>query len=101
MGLGSGGRVNNVILLNEEEVVNTTLRFPDEFVRHKVLDLIGDIYLLNRPIIGKISAKQTGHLENILWSKNFRRFPYHKTADDKLSNALNIVPRENRQGCLH
>lgn len=73
MGLGSGGRVNNVILLNEEEVVNTTLRFPDEFVRHKVLDLIGDIYLLNRPIIGKISAKQTGHLENISLVKELQK----------------------------
>lgn len=73
MGLGSGGRVNNVILLNEEEVVNTTLRFPDEFVRHKVLDLIGDTYLLNRPIIGKISAKQTGHLENISLVKELQK----------------------------
>ena len=73
MGLGSGGRVTNVILLNEAEVVNTTLRFPDEFVRHKVLDLIGDIYLLNRPIIGKISAKQTGHLENISLVKELQK----------------------------
>jgi len=73
MGLGSGGRVNNVILLNDEEVVNTTLRFPDEFVRHKVLDLIGDMYLLNRPIIGKISAKQTGHLENISLVKELQK----------------------------
>ena len=73
MGLGSGGRVNNVILLNEDEVVNTTLRFPDEFVRHKVLDFIGDIYLLNRPVIGKISAKQTGHLENISLVKELQK----------------------------
>ncbi len=61
MGLGAGGRVNNFILLNDDGVVNTKLRFPDEFVRHKVLDLIGDTYLLNRPILGKITAKQTGH----------------------------------------
>lgn len=73
MGLGSGGRINNVILLNDEEVINTDLRFPDEFVRHKVLDLIGDLYLLNRPIIGKISAKQTGHLENIALVKELKR----------------------------
>ena len=73
MGLGSGGRINNVILLNEEEVINTTLRFPDEFVRHKVLDLIGDIYLMNRPVVGKISAKQTGHLENIALVKELKK----------------------------
>lgn len=65
MGLGSGGRISNVIILSEEGVINTKLRFEDEFVRHKVLDLLGDIYLLNRPIIGKIIAKQTGHVENI------------------------------------
>jgi len=65
MGLGSGGRMSNVIILNDEGAINTKLRFEDEFVRHKVLDLIGDIYLLNRPIIGKITAKQTGHIENI------------------------------------
>jgi UDP-3-O-[3-hydroxymyristoyl] N-acetylglucosamine deacetylase len=79
MGLGSGGRINNVILLNEEEVINTTLRFPDEFVRHKVLDLIGDIYLLNRPVIGKISAKQTGHLENIALVKELKKFAARKS----------------------
>jgi UDP-3-O-[3-hydroxymyristoyl] N-acetylglucosamine deacetylase len=65
MGLGSGGRISNLIMLNDEGVINTKLRFEDEFVRHKVLDLIGDTYLLNRPIIGKITAKQTGHVENI------------------------------------
>jgi UDP-3-O-[3-hydroxymyristoyl] N-acetylglucosamine deacetylase len=79
MGLGSGGRINNVILLNEEEVINTKLRFPDEFVRHKVLDLIGDIYLLNRPVIGKISAKQTGHLENIALVKELKKISARKS----------------------
>ena len=73
MGLGSGGRVNNVILLNDNGVVNTKLRFPDEFVRHKILDIIGDIYLLNRPILGKITAKQTGHLEDIALVKELQK----------------------------
>jgi UDP-3-O-acyl-N-acetylglucosamine deacetylase len=40
MGLGSGGRVNNLIILNDDGPINTTLRFEDEFVRHKVLDLM-------------------------------------------------------------
>ena len=73
MGLGSGGRVNNVILLNDNGVVNTKLRFPDEFVRHKILDIIGDIYLLNRPILGKITARQTGHLEDIALVKELQK----------------------------
>jgi UDP-3-O-acyl-N-acetylglucosamine deacetylase len=72
-GLGSGGRVNNFILPNDDSVVNTKLRFPDEFVRHKVLDLIGDVYLLNRPILGKITARQTGHFEDIALVKELKK----------------------------
>jgi UDP-3-O-acyl N-acetylglucosamine deacetylase len=65
MGLGGGGRLHNIILVDNEKIVNTELRFPDEFVRHKILDLIGDFYLLNRPIRGKVTAHLTGHTENI------------------------------------
>ncbi len=65
MGLASGGRLHNFILVDDEKIVNTELRFPDEFVRHKILDLIGDLYLLNRPIRGKVTARFTGHTENI------------------------------------
>ena len=65
MGLASGGRLDNCILIDEEKVVNTTLRFPDEFVRHKILDIMGDSYLLGRPIRGAITARMTGHSENI------------------------------------
>jgi UDP-3-O-acyl N-acetylglucosamine deacetylase len=65
MGMGGGGRLHNFILLDDGKIVNTELRFPDEFVRHKILDLIGDFYLLNRPIRGKVTAHLTGHTENI------------------------------------
>jgi UDP-3-O-[3-hydroxymyristoyl] N-acetylglucosamine deacetylase len=51
--------------VDDERIVNTELRFPDEFVRHKVLDLIGDLYLLNRPVRGRVTAHLTGHTENI------------------------------------
>ena len=64
MGLGEGARVHNFILVDDEKVVNTELRFPDEFVRHKILDLIGDLYLLNRPVRGSVTAHLTGHSEN-------------------------------------
>lgn len=73
MGLGTGGRINNFIILSEDGVINTKLRFRDEFVRHKVLDLIGDIYLMNRPVIGRITARQTGHMENIALVKELKR----------------------------
>jgi UDP-3-O-[3-hydroxymyristoyl] N-acetylglucosamine deacetylase len=65
MGLAKGGRLDNLILVDDEKVVNTTLRFPDEFARHKVLDMIGDLYLLGRPIVGHITASKTGHSDNL------------------------------------
>jgi UDP-3-O-[3-hydroxymyristoyl] N-acetylglucosamine deacetylase len=65
MGLAGGGSLSNVVLLDDEKVINPPLRFPDEFVRHKILDIIGDFYLLGRPFVGKIIAHQTGHTENI------------------------------------
>jgi UDP-3-O-[3-hydroxymyristoyl] N-acetylglucosamine deacetylase len=64
MGLAGGGRLDNVILVDDARVVNTTLRFPDEFARHKVLDLIGDLYLLGRPILGHVIASKSGHSDN-------------------------------------
>jgi UDP-3-O-acyl N-acetylglucosamine deacetylase len=64
-GLIGGGRLDNVILLDAGRVINTELRFPDEFVRHKILDVIGDLYLLGRPLRGKVTARMSGHTENI------------------------------------
>ena len=65
LGLGSGGRLDNFILVGEDNVLNTELRFPDEFVRHKILDIIGDLYLLGFPVRGKVTARFTGHRDNI------------------------------------
>ncbi len=65
MGLANGGRLDNVILVDNEKIINTKLRFPDEFARHKVLDLIGDLYLLGRPIVGHVTASKTGHADNL------------------------------------
>jgi UDP-3-O-acyl N-acetylglucosamine deacetylase len=72
MGRLGGGRLHNFILVDEEKIVNTELRFPDEFVRHKILDLIGDFYLLNRPIRGRVTAHLTGHTENITLMKKIQ-----------------------------
>jgi len=64
MGLANGGRLNNCILVGDEGVVNAPLRFPDEFVRHKILDIFGDFYLLGRPLRGRVTARMTGHSDN-------------------------------------
>jgi UDP-3-O-[3-hydroxymyristoyl] N-acetylglucosamine deacetylase len=65
IGLGSGARLDNAILVDDEKVINTTLRFADEFARHKVLDLIGDLYLLGRPLHAHVTASKTGHSDNL------------------------------------
>lgn len=61
-GLGKGGTLDNTIVLSDDGVVNDSgLRFNDEFVRHKILDLIGDLSLLGAPFIGHIVADRSGH----------------------------------------
>jgi UDP-3-O-acyl N-acetylglucosamine deacetylase len=72
MGLAAGGRLNNFVLVGDEGVVNAPLRFPDEFARHKILDVMGDFYLLGRPIRGRIVARKTGHGDNAALLKVLR-----------------------------
>ena len=72
MGLANGGRLHNCILVGEEGVVNAPLRFPDEFARHKILDILGDFYLLGRPIRGRVTARMTGHSDNVTLLRQLR-----------------------------
>jgi UDP-3-O-acyl N-acetylglucosamine deacetylase len=65
LGMANGGRLTNVILVDDSRIINTELRFPDEFVRHKVLDLLGDLYLTGKFVQGRITAHLTGHTENL------------------------------------
>lgn len=73
MGLASGGRLDNVVLIDDEKVINTALRFPNEFARHKILDIMGDAYLLGRPLRGMITARMTGHSDNIALVREIQR----------------------------
>lgn len=60
--LALGGSLDNAIVLTPEGMLNENpLRFPDEFVRHKILDIIGDLTLIGLPILGKITAEKSGH----------------------------------------
>ena len=61
MGLIRGASESSVIILTRDGVQNGPLRFDDEFVRHKVLDLIGDLALAGRPILGRVVAERAGH----------------------------------------
>ena len=61
LGKVGGGYLNSHIIMYQGKVINTELRYPDEFVRHKILDMIGDLYLLGYPIRGRITANMTSH----------------------------------------
>ena len=60
-GLALGGSLDNAIVLGETGFLNNTLRFEDEFVRHKILDVIGDLALVGHPIVGHVVAHRGGH----------------------------------------
>ena len=60
-GLALGGSLDNAIVLGETGVLNNALRFEDEFVRHKILDAVGDLALVGLPVIGHLVAHRAGH----------------------------------------
>ncbi|WP_300369719.1 UDP-3-O-acyl-N-acetylglucosamine deacetylase [Brachyspira sp.] len=64
MGMAGSGMIGSHILLCDGKVINTKLHFDNEFVRHKILDIIGDLYILARPIRGKIVANKSSHSFN-------------------------------------
>jgi UDP-3-O-acyl N-acetylglucosamine deacetylase len=73
MGLVSGGKLDNCILIDDEKIINTDLRFPDELARHKVLDIVGDFYLFGKRIRGAITAQMTGHSDNIALMRELKK----------------------------
>jgi UDP-3-O-[3-hydroxymyristoyl] N-acetylglucosamine deacetylase len=86
MGLIRGGSLENAIVLNEGGVMNGPLRFPNEFGRHKALDLIGDLALVGRPLLARVEAYKAGHAlhtqlvtrllaDTSLWTETFDETP--------------------------
>ena len=63
-GLARGGSLDNAVVLGKRSVLNDSLRYQDEFVRHKMLDLVGDLWLLGRPLLGHVAAHNGGHALN-------------------------------------
>jgi UDP-3-O-[3-hydroxymyristoyl] N-acetylglucosamine deacetylase len=63
-GLARGGSLENAVVVGKRSVLNHHLRYADEFVRHKVLDLVGDLSLLGRPLQGHVVARNAGHALN-------------------------------------
>lgn len=60
-GLARGGSVDNCVVLDDQGIMSGSLRFRDEFVRHKIIDLLGDLALIGRPVVGEITAHKAGH----------------------------------------
>ena len=65
VGLAQGGSFDNAIVMDEYRVLNSEgLRYDDEFVKHKILDAIGDLYLVGRPLLASYVAYKSGHALN-------------------------------------
>jgi UDP-3-O-[3-hydroxymyristoyl] N-acetylglucosamine deacetylase len=63
-GLARGGSLDNAIVVGKRIVLNDHLRFNDEFVRHKILDLVGDLHTLGRAVVGHVTGRNAGHMLN-------------------------------------
>lgn len=64
-GLALGGSLDNAIVMDDTQIINDEkLRYPDEFVRHKILDAIGDLFIIGHPILGKFCGYKSGHALN-------------------------------------
>ena len=64
-GLARGGSLDNAVVVDDFNILNPEgLRFPDEFVRHKILDALGDLSLIGMPLIGQFTAVKSGHALN-------------------------------------
>jgi UDP-3-O-[3-hydroxymyristoyl] N-acetylglucosamine deacetylase/3-hydroxyacyl-[acyl-carrier-protein] dehydratase len=87
MGLGKGANYENTIVVGDDGIIKNQLRFEDEFVRHKILDLIGDMYLLGMPVRGHIVALKSGH------SLNIKLFQKIKSQEEKYRGAGVKVPQ--------
>jgi UDP-3-O-[3-hydroxymyristoyl] N-acetylglucosamine deacetylase len=79
LGKVGGGYLHSHIIMYDGKVINTELRYPDEFVRHKILDLIGDLYLLGLPLRGRVTANMTSH-------------GYNQALVQRLHQAVQAVP---------
>ena len=74
-GLARGGSLDNAIVIGESAILNGSLRFEDEFVRHKVLDAIGDLALLGHPLVARLEAYKAGHAVHVALARELMARP--------------------------
>jgi UDP-3-O-[3-hydroxymyristoyl] N-acetylglucosamine deacetylase len=99
MGLALGGSLDNAVVVSGDEVLNEDgLRYKDEFVRHKILDCVGDLYLAGAPIIGHFKGSRSGHalnhtiLRSLLADPNSWRYTNVLRDDDDLIEEFDDLP---------
>jgi UDP-3-O-[3-hydroxymyristoyl] N-acetylglucosamine deacetylase len=94
-GLALGGSLENAIVVDDFSILNADgLRFPDEFVRHKVLDAIGDLYLFGMPVIGHLRAHKSGHALN-------HKLVMKVLTDPSCCEVITATPKEIERLDLH
>jgi UDP-3-O-[3-hydroxymyristoyl] N-acetylglucosamine deacetylase len=93
-GLALGGSLDNAIVLGETGVLNNTLRFEDEFVRHKILDVIGDLSLVGHPVIGHLVAHRGGHaLHTAFAARILEEIDAWRLVEAVTEPAVGVLPR--------
>jgi UDP-3-O-[3-hydroxymyristoyl] N-acetylglucosamine deacetylase len=99
-GLALGGSLENAIVIGDTGVLNNALRFDDEFVRHKILDVIGDMALVGHPIIGHLVAHRGGHALHTAFAAQVLEDTEawtlrERAADSVVSTTADVVPAVN------
>jgi UDP-3-O-[3-hydroxymyristoyl] N-acetylglucosamine deacetylase len=97
IGLARGGSLENAIVMDEYRILNADgLRYDDEFVRHKILDAIGDLYLVGHPLVASYEAHKSGHAMNNLLLRELLKHPdaYEIVTYDSLASAPESYVRQ-------
>lgn len=74
MGLGKGSNYENTLVIDGDTIIQNKLRYSDEFARHKILDLLGDIFLIGHPIHARVVAVKSGHSLNMKFAREMMRY---------------------------
>ncbi|MDD5355261.1 MAG: bifunctional UDP-3-O-[3-hydroxymyristoyl] N-acetylglucosamine deacetylase/3-hydroxyacyl-ACP dehydratase [Candidatus Omnitrophica bacterium] len=93
-GFGKGANYDNTLVVSEKGVVKNKLRFEDELLRHKVLDLIGDLYVLGRPVVAHIIAVRSGHFLNHQLVKKISKV-FNRQNIAAIKSGIHIEPGQN------
>ncbi len=89
-GLIKGGSLDNAVVIGEKNILKEDLRFKDEFVRHKILDLMGDLFLLGAPLKGSVMALKSGHALNVKLVKKMKKL-VDRTKEGSISRATSDI----------